>query len=368
MYAAPVQRDIAVAGEDIAPVQRDIAVAGEDIAPVQRDIAVAGEDIAPVQRDVAVAGEEVATIERSVAVAGEEVATIERSVAVAGEDIAIAERKVTLSLASGAGAASHSISLARRKGHHPMMRRPLLVLTSLAAATTLALACAHGPPAVQPGQPPVASSAPTQPPLPPGEKVCQGNQTFTEMEKEFDSVAQYRSQATQEDDPMRESVLRSTDKCGVADLNLRADADAILAAPQAPASTRASWDKRSKPDYLDLVDRRLHLSAAERAKLFANGFVVPERAEVSSYGYAFHDIFQSELPVYVSMDALFHAVYVVNDSLIEQIEARHLAPMLVEVVASLLCALPDAAGDYPPDVARDSRRLSLRGQRPPRHP
>ena len=52
------------------------------------------------------------------------------------------------------------------------------------------------------------------------------------------------------------------------------------------------------------------------------------RLEADSYGSAFHEIFQSELPLYVSMDALFHAVYAANDGIIGDLEEGRLAPAL----------------------------------------
>jgi len=143
--------------------------------------------------------------------------------------------------------------------------------------------------------------------------------------------------------------------CGVADKNVAAAEDAVLAAHGAGSTAIAAraWDHRSPPEYMPLVDGRFHLSPAERAMLAQNGFVVPERLGFSTYAWAFHELYQSEMPLYVSVDAILHAVFASNDTLIEDVEKYRLAPLLGQVLATMHCALADAAASYPADVARD---------------
>src|SRR6185437_6868727 len=93
--------------------------------------------------------------------------------------------------------------------------------------------------------------------------------------------------------------------CGVADDNLARVEQAIAAEPtDGPAASSRPWDRRSKPKFDALVDARFHLLPDERARLAANGFVVPARLELGGYAMAFHEIYQSQLPVYVSIDAI----------------------------------------------------------------
>ena len=150
-------------------------------------------------------------------------------------------------------------------------------------------------------------------------------------------------------------LRQSGDVCGVADSNLAKLQKAILAspAPEPGKDSTTPWNHHTSPKYMDVVDRRLHLSPPERALLFKNGFVVPARLEQESYGWAMHDIFQSQLPLYVSMDSLFHAIFAANDSLILKVEQERLAPVLKDALVSMRCALPAAAVDYPREVAED---------------
>ncbi len=141
--------------------------------------------------------------------------------------------------------------------------------------------------------------------------------------------------------------------CEMADLNLAAAEKAILADKAArPAVKAKAWDGKQKPKYQDLVDQRFHLTKAEKAALAKNGFLVTEPGFTSTYSWAYHEVYQSQLPVYISSDAILHAVYASNDKLIEAIETRRLAPLLGQVLGAMHCALADSATKWPPEVAR----------------
>jgi len=145
------------------------------------------------------------------------------------------------------------------------------------------------------------------------------------------------------------------DTCQTADSNLARVEAAILGAPPrsgAPARSKP-WDKRRTPERMAQVTRRLALLPAEKENLDAYGFTVLGRHEFSSYAYAYHEIYQSQLPVFVSIDSILHAIYAGNDGLIADLEDRKLAPTLGRVVDALACALPAATADYPAETARD---------------
>jgi hypothetical protein len=140
------------------------------------------------------------------------------------------------------------------------------------------------------------------------------------------------------------------DVCAVADSNLARLEREILelpqvAAPVSPGAGTVGW--------LNLIDQRFRLTRAEKALLSKQGLVVPARLEYSTYAWAFQDVYQSQLPLYVSVDAVFHAVYATNDSLIASLEEQQLRPALNATLTALHGALPGRAKSYPPDVARD---------------
>jgi hypothetical protein len=145
------------------------------------------------------------------------------------------------------------------------------------------------------------------------------------------------------------------DSCALADSNIGAAEEAILAAAGASRASAPSrpWNHRTKPERFDVVDRRFHLDPNERALIDKNGFVVSGRLGFGTYSWALHELYESQVPIYVSADAIFHAVYASNDKLIAAIETTYVSPLLAEVLDSMRCALPDAASNYPPEVARD---------------
>lgn len=147
------------------------------------------------------------------------------------------------------------------------------------------------------------------------------------------------------------------DVCAVADSNISRVEAAILdgRAKGLANAPHAPWDKKSRPSHLDKVNARLALTSAERELLSKNGFVVLPRETYSTYAWALHEIYQSELPIYVSVDAILHAVYTSNDHLIADVEDEALDPILSRVLSAMHCSLVDAtkAGEYPPEIAHD---------------
>lgn len=147
-------------------------------------------------------------------------------------------------------------------------------------------------------------------------------------------------------------------RCQIADDNLAAARQAILsqAAERArrPAQRSVRWSGQGRLQYEDRIDRRFALSVEEKARLQQNGFVVAERLSFSTYGWAFHELYQSQVPIYVSADAVLHAIYASNDKLLALLERERLAPLLDQVLRALHCALADQAPRWPIDIARDA--------------
>ncbi len=142
------------------------------------------------------------------------------------------------------------------------------------------------------------------------------------------------------------------DMCSVATDHIDAARKAALVAMTSPAARVAvPWDRATDPQRLDAVTRRLGLTKAELAALRERGFVVLEKQRYGTYTDALHEIFQSELPLWVSTDMILHAVYRSNDALIARVEAASLAPKLASSLERMHCAL--GAARYPAEIARD---------------
>ena len=149
-----------------------------------------------------------------------------------------------------------------------------------------------------------------------------------------------------------------SDTCFVADSNLEAAARAIrsggspaplprlsgtsslssLPPPPAPVPG-APWDRKRAPKYLDKVVSHFGLTGQERAMLERNGFVVLDRKAVHTYVAAYHDVFQEQLPLYVTADSILHAVFKSEDALLEGIERAELKGAVESLVTRLRAAL-----------------------------
>jgi hypothetical protein len=143
------------------------------------------------------------------------------------------------------------------------------------------------------------------------------------------------------------------DLCEVADANLARAEKAIVSGAGGALAPHAAWNHVARPARLDRVEKRFAMNEAEHALLAKNGFVVMEKRAYSTYAWAIHDVYQSELPIYVSADAILHAVFASNDHLLAKLETDLLVPLLGRSLSAMHCALTEAAKAYPPEVARD---------------
>jgi hypothetical protein len=178
-----------------------------------------------------------------------------------------------------------------------------------------------------------------------------------------------------ESEPPTEYERRASakDPCAVADDNLaRDEAEILKPKPPAAAAPREAWDHKSRPQFLDAIVRRFELQPAELAVISRAEFAVPARLEVPSYTHGYHEIFQSQVPVYITADSIFHAIFASHQTVVERLESLRLAPMLAQALEEMHCALVAAAPDYPAEVVRDldlyllvARRLIAEGE-PPR--
>ena len=159
---------------------------------------------------------------------------------------------------------------------------------------------------------------------------------------------------TEEFSPDYSRRATAKDPCAVADENLaREEAEILKAKPVAAAAPRQLWDRKSQPQFFKTIAARFDLQPAELAVLNRTGVVVPARLEARSYSHGYHEIFQSQLPVYITADSIFHAVFASHQTITERLESLRLSPMLSQALDDMHGALVAAAPDYPPEVTRD---------------
>lgn len=101
------------------------------------------------------------------------------------------------------------------------------------------------------------------------------------------------------------------DVCADDPRNLERAMRALEALP-APARTLAApppWDHTTPPASQEQVRSRFQLSAGEQRLLAKNGFVVLAGRQYPTYAGAYHDVYQSQLPIFVTVDSVMHAVF-----------------------------------------------------------
>ena len=146
---------------------------------------------------------------------------------------------------------------------------------------------------------------------------------------------------------------KGADACFVATKNIaRAEVDA-RANPRGAFQSGAAWDHRRPPKYFERVDAHLRFNDAESALLRKNGFVVLEREGVESYATAYHQIFQEQLPVYVSADSILNAVYHANEILLLEVEKTKLGPRLVRMLDRMKKTLAQSKSLYDEETYDD---------------
>ena len=139
------------------------------------------------------------------------------------------------------------------------------------------------------------------------------------------------------------------------------DARAILSAPVRPPRPTPwpSWNRQALTPGIRRVVDALGLDVRVLATLRRNGFAVLERdpGYESPSGYAspyaaLRDIYRRELPLYVTADAVLHALFRSHEAIVERFEAP-LATRLAGALATAHAALPAAAARWPREVGRD---------------
>jgi hypothetical protein len=105
-------------------------------------------------------------------------------------------------------------------------------------------------------------------------------------------------------------------------------------------------DSVSEPCYLPEITRTLRLTEGELTLLRRHGFVVSRRLSRWSFGAAYEQIWHDELPVFVSTDAILHAVHKSYDELLKVIEDEYLRLQLDAVLQTLHASWPALKARY----------------------
>jgi len=108
----------------------------------------------------------------------------------------------------------------------------------------------------------------------------------------------------------------------------------------------AGWKSITDYSYLDSVIIKYNLTNDELNLLKKNHFVVSERLHFNSFGWALDDIYRKDLPVFVTTDAILHALHCSYDRLMIETEVGILKPKLQLLLQALYEAFPNLVQKY----------------------
>lgn len=98
--------------------------------------------------------------------------------------------------------------------------------------------------------------------------------------------------------------------------------------------------------YADSIDRRYRLTSHERSLLREHSFMVTERVTWPSFADAYVDIYNHDLPVFITTDALLHPLHMSYDAILVELEENALIPALEAILTGLRAQLPAMAARY----------------------
>jgi hypothetical protein len=103
--------------------------------------------------------------------------------------------------------------------------------------------------------------------------------------------------------------------------------------------------------FSDSILVKYRLTAPELSLIETNGFMVTERLKRPSFGAAFGEIFKNDLPVFISTDAILHAIHMSYDAMLKDTEERILIARLDTLLGRLHRQLPQLDARYAPSPA-----------------
>ncbi len=98
--------------------------------------------------------------------------------------------------------------------------------------------------------------------------------------------------------------------------------------------------------YLDSIIQKLQLTNDELSLLEKNRFFVSERMSHRSFGDAFHTIYNHDLPVFITTDAILHALHASYDKILKTLERQVMKNNLEQYLESLYNSIPDLHAKY----------------------
>ena len=188
---------------------------------------------------------------------------------------------------------------------------------------------------------PVAARAPGRP----------GAKPFTDLDAHCKEPNYFCDTVDKSPDP-KATCFVANDNVARAERESRGGPPGAVSAAQ-PLAWASGWDGAHPPRYLDRIDAHLHFTREELEALKRNRFVVLDRLAYHDYANAFHDVFQEQLPLFVGVDPILHAVFRGTELSLERIERKRLVPALKSLIVKLRSGLVASAASMDADTRTD---------------
>ena len=103
--------------------------------------------------------------------------------------------------------------------------------------------------------------------------------------------------------------------------------------------------------YFDSIAIKYNLTGYEKSLIQNYGFMVSERLSEESFGTAFLKIYNKDLPVFISTDAILHAFHISYDRILMDVELGILIDRVETILSQLYSSLPQLQSKYSSDPA-----------------
>ena len=98
--------------------------------------------------------------------------------------------------------------------------------------------------------------------------------------------------------------------------------------------------------YFDSVTIKYNLTNYEKSLIQNYGFMVSERLPRESFGRSFLEIYNNDLPVFVSTDAILHAFHISYDRILMDVELNILIDKVKSILDQLFAQMPQLQNSY----------------------
>lgn len=106
--------------------------------------------------------------------------------------------------------------------------------------------------------------------------------------------------------------------------------------------------------YLDSITQKYNLNSNELQLLSKNNFVVTERVSFDNFGTALRDIFNKDLPIFLTTDAVLYTLHLSYDAILIQIEKTLLQPTIKNIITNMRKVFSTVKSRYPqPELQRN---------------